>query len=173
MLVLGVLVLLVAAIGAAVGYYFYEGRSREVTGSSTEEFLPEENPADTTTPATTTTPPPKPALEAQWPTYGRDIQRTHVSPAKHRPPYRQVWMHRARHYIEFPPVVAYDKIFVAQQRGRFYALNAETGKQLWNQELRPLRSRVTDRLAGCGLPGVDARASLPEAPGRRTGLLMR
>jgi outer membrane protein assembly factor BamB len=42
-------------------------------------------------------------------------------------------MHRARHYIEFPPVVAYDKIFVAQQRGRFYALDAETGKQLWTK----------------------------------------
>ena len=41
---LGVIVLLLAAIGAAVGYYLYEGRSREVTGSSTEEFLPEENP---------------------------------------------------------------------------------------------------------------------------------
>ena len=53
---LGVLVLLVAAFGAAVSYYFYEGRSREVTGSSTEEFLPEENPADTTTAATTTGP---------------------------------------------------------------------------------------------------------------------
>lgn len=129
---LGVLVLLVAALGAAVSYYFYEGRSREVTGSSTEEFLPEENPADTTTAATTTTPP-KPALEAQWPTYGRDVQRTHVSPAKHRPPYRRLWMHRARHYIEFPPVVAYDKVFVAQQRGRFYALDAETGKQLWTK----------------------------------------
>jgi outer membrane protein assembly factor BamB len=131
-LVLGVLVLLVAGIGAAVGYYLYEDRSREVTGSSTEEFLPEENPADTTTAATTTAAP-KPALEAQWPTYGRDIQRTHVSPAKHRPPYRQVWMHRARHFIEFPPVVAYDKVFVAQQRGRFYALDAKTGKQLWTK----------------------------------------
>ena len=112
--------------------YFYEAVPG-ITGSSTEEFLPEENPADTTTAATTTTPPPKPALEAQWPTYGRDIQGTHVSPAKHRPPYRQIWMHRARHYIEFPPVVAYDKIFVAQQRGRFYALNAKTGKQLWTK----------------------------------------
>ena len=136
-LVLGVLVLLIAAFGAAAAYYFYEGRSREVTGSSTEEFLPEENPADTTTvPPTTTGPEPRPALEAQWPTYGRDVQRTHVSPAKHRPPYRQVWMARARHYIEFPPVVAYDKIFVAQQRGRFYALDAKTGKQLWTKNFR-------------------------------------
>ena len=75
-------------------------------------------------------------------------------------------MHRARHYIEFPPVVAYDKIFIAQQRGRFYALDAKTGKQLWTQELPPLRSRLADRLAGRGLPGVDARASLPKASGR-------
>ena len=45
-------------------------------------------------------------------------------------------MHRARHYIEFPPVVAYDKIFVAQQRGRFYALDAKTGKQRWTKNFR-------------------------------------
>jgi outer membrane protein assembly factor BamB len=133
-LVLGVLVLLVAAFGVALGYYFYEGRSRAITGSSTEEFVPTENPADTTTePPTTTQPGPKPgpSLDAQWPTYGRDVQRTHVSPAKHHPPYRRVWMHRARHYIEFPPAVAYDKVFVAQQRGYFFALDAATGKQLW------------------------------------------
>ena len=42
-------------------------------------------------------------------------------------------MLRARHYIEFPPAVAYDMVFVAQQRGRFYALDAETGKQRWTK----------------------------------------
>jgi hypothetical protein len=94
--VLGILVLLIAVFGTAVTYYLYEGRSREVAGSSTEEFVPEENPVDTTTVPTTKAAPP-PLLEAQWPTYGRDVQRTHVSPAKHRPPYRRVWMHRARH----------------------------------------------------------------------------
>ena len=150
--------------------YFYEGRSREVTGSSTEEFLPEENPADddhrAEPPTESPGPTPRPALEAQWPTYGRDVQRTHVSPAKHRPPYRRVWMARARHYIEFPPVVAYDKVFVAQQRGRFFALDAKTGKQRWTKNFRRCAAAVADRLAGRGLPGVDARASLPEASGR-------
>ena len=138
---LGVLVLLLAALGAGLGLYLYEGRSREVTGSSTEEFLPEDNPADVTTTAappetTPTAPKPPPPLEAQWPTYGRDAQRTHVSPAKHRPPYRRIWMHRARHYIEFPPAVAYDKVFIAQQRGVFFALDDETGKQQWTKSFR-------------------------------------
>ena len=143
---LGVLVLLLTALGAAGGFYLYEGRSREVTGSSTEEFLPEENPADEPPAAEppAAEPPlddptpvvPVPSLDAQWPTYGRDAQRTHVSPAQHRPPYRRVWMHRARHFIEFPPAVAFDKVFVAQQRGHFFALDAETGKQRWTKNFR-------------------------------------
>ena len=109
----------------------------------------------------------KPALEAQWPTYGRDVQRTHVSPAKHRPPYRQVWMPRARHFIEFPPVVAYDKIFVAQQRRPLLRARCEDGQAALDQELRPLRGGLADCLAGRRLPRVDARASLPEAPAGR------
>jgi outer membrane protein assembly factor BamB len=149
--IIGLALLALALLGAALGYYRYETRDREVRGSSTEEFVPTDNPADTETvapppPPPTTTPKPgkpgKPAKPAPdtsepWPTYGRDIQRTHVAAAyEHRPPYRRLWTLRARHYLEFPPVIAYGMVFVPQQRGRFFALDAKTGKQRWSKSFR-------------------------------------
>src|ERR687895_21885 len=51
-----------------------------------------------------------------WPTYGYDEARSRVAPGyKLRPPFRQVWQFRARHYIEFPPGVA----------------DARSGRELW------------------------------------------
>ena len=43
-------------------------------------------------------------------------------------PYRQLWMLRARWYVEFPPAVGYGKVFVSQLKGVFYAVDAKTGK---------------------------------------------
>ena len=72
-----------------------------------------------------------------WPTYGYDEARSRVAPGyKLRPPFRQVWQFRARHYIEFPPAVAYGRIYVAQQAGRFFAVNTKTGRILWKKHFR-------------------------------------
>jgi outer membrane protein assembly factor BamB len=148
-LLIGLALLVVAAAGVALGYYRYETRDREVRGSSTEEFVPTDNPADQ--PTAPPPPPPMPPegkpqprprppardLTEPWPTYGFDLQRTHVAAAfPHRPPFRRVWTLRARHYLEFPPVVAYGKVFVPQQKGRFFAVDAKTGKQRWTKNFR-------------------------------------
>jgi outer membrane protein assembly factor BamB len=144
-LFIGLVALAVALAGAAFAFYRYQTRDREVRGSSTEEFVATDNPADRPQ-----APPPKPKprpkprpgkpvrpvrdLSVAWPTYGFDLQRTHVAAAfPHRPPYRRVWTLRAGHFIEFPPAVAYGMVYVAQQRGRFFALDAATGKQRWTK----------------------------------------
>jgi outer membrane protein assembly factor BamB len=145
-LIIGLAALALALLGAALAYYRYETREREVRGSSTDEFVATDNPVDTQTtappPTTTETGPEPPGPEPPdtsepWPTYGLDHERTHVAaPYPHRPPFRQVWMLRARHYLEFPPAVAYGMVFVPQQKGRFFAVDAETGKRRWSKSFR-------------------------------------
>jgi outer membrane protein assembly factor BamB len=141
-LLIGLALLAAAVLGAVVGYYRYETRNREVRGTSTEEFVATDNPADRPQPAPKPQPKPQPAKPGKpkrpprdtsepWPTYGLDVQRTHVARFAHRPPYRRLWTLRTLHYIEFPPAVAYGKLFVAQQRGRFYAVDSKTGKLKW------------------------------------------
>ena len=65
-----------------------------------------------------------------WPTYGYDDARTPrlrlLRPPAAVPPARG---RSARaHYLEFPPAVAYGRVYVPHQRGRFFAVNAATGK---------------------------------------------
>ena len=67
-----------------------------------------------------------------WPTYGYDLARTHYAPPfTERPPFRAIWRRGAGYYIEFPPVVAHGRLYVAQLFGRFLALDTRTGKLAW------------------------------------------
>lgn len=136
-ILLGTLLLAVALVGLGAAYYWNETRSHEFLGSSTDEFVAADNPADRAYRFGLKLPPSQPDAElaaTPWPTYGRDVERTHAAPFDHRPPYRRVWMLRARHYVEFPPAVAYGKVYVPQQQGRFFALDAETGKIEWSKK---------------------------------------
>src|SRR5687767_13812377 len=131
--------LLALGFGTALGAWaWHEQRPRDVRGSATEEFTP------TLRTDTTQTKPRKAKkkrlltgrrFEEQWPTYGYDAQRTHLSPGwkKLRPPFVGLWQLKARADIEFPPSVAYGKVYVAQQKGRFFAVNARTGKVVWTR----------------------------------------
>ena len=99
-----------------------DGRVLEHAPRAAEEDKPSEKPSVELT-------------QVQWPTYGYDIQRTHLAPdwRNLRPPYHGLWKLKARADIEFPPSVAYRKVYVAQQKGRFYAVNARTGKIVWTK----------------------------------------
>ncbi|MEP6909328.1 MAG: PQQ-binding-like beta-propeller repeat protein [Actinomycetota bacterium] len=130
----GLLGLALAALGAgaALGAWsWHEQRPRTVRGSPTEEFstVLREQP----TPKRKHVPGVRD--REQWPTYGYDVQRTHLAPAwkSLRPPFHGLWKLKARADIEFPPSVAYGKVYVAQQKGRFYAINARTGKIVWTK----------------------------------------
>jgi outer membrane protein assembly factor BamB len=123
--------LLALGAGTAFGAWaWHEKRPRDVRGSSTEEFVPALRP---------TKPKPKQPnkllLTESWATYGYDPQRTHLAPLEWRlrPDFHGIWVRKLSSDIEFPPSVAYGKLYVAQQKGHFYAINARSGKVHWTK----------------------------------------
>jgi len=129
-------VVLVAA--GIVGAYVLRKReaSEDVRGSSTVEFVvtdePEEEPPP---PTTTTTSPEEPALPGiVWPTYGYDNERQRVAPSELAPPFRRIWTFGARNLLEFPPAIAYGRLFFTNNSGAMFAVNAKTGKRAWRFE---------------------------------------
>lgn len=118
----------VAVLGLAIGIavYAYDSRPTKKRGSASVEFNvfaePEAKPAPKRRP---------------WPTYGFDPQRTHVADDfDHRPPYRRVWHINGHDTLEFPPSVGYDHVYLAQQKGLFFALDADTGKVAWKKNFK-------------------------------------
>ena len=118
------LILLAAGVGA--GYVLYKREeAKDVRGSSTEEFVTteEEEP-----------PPPPPAKEQRdvvWPLNGYDAARHRVGPFALKPPFRRVWTFRARQLLEFPPAIAYGRLYFTNNSGMMFAVNAKTGKRAW------------------------------------------
>ncbi|HWH05479.1 MAG TPA: PQQ-binding-like beta-propeller repeat protein, partial [Gaiellaceae bacterium] len=145
-LLLAAAALLLVAAGAAGAYVLQKRQAAaDVRGSSTEEFVATDEiletlppPPTTTAPPTETGPaqPPKPPLPGVvWPTYGYDNERHRVAPYPHRPPYRQLWMFRARQLLEFPPAIAYGRLYFTNNSGVMFAVNAKTGKRAWRKEI--------------------------------------
>jgi outer membrane protein assembly factor BamB len=127
-LIVGV-ALVVLALAIAGGIYAYnENQPLEKRGSATEEFVTTEEPE-------AKPPPPKKAIARPWPTYGYDIGRTHISPYRHRPAYKRLWKIDAHDTLEFPPTVGYGRVYLAQQKGLFFALDAKTGRVDWRKSL--------------------------------------
>jgi outer membrane protein assembly factor BamB len=118
---------LVAAIAVAGAVYAYKKEKEpiEKRGSANEEFVTTEEPK----------PKPPPENPRPWPTYAYDAARQHISPYDHRPPYRRLWKIDAHDTLEFPPTVGYGHVYLAQQKGLFFALDAETGKVDWRKSL--------------------------------------
>ena len=124
--------LLFAAVpGVAVGAWLYDESTIEYRrGSPTIEFVTTEMAPERRRPR-------RAVLRLPWPTYGLNPQRTHATADfTLRPPYRLRWVFSARHVIEFPPAVAYGRLYLAQQRGRFYAVDHRTGKIVWQRRFR-------------------------------------
>jgi outer membrane protein assembly factor BamB len=122
--------LVAVLVGVAVGVYAYQQEKQpiEKRGSATEEFVVTEEPESPP-------PPPKERNPRPWPTYGYDDARTHISPYDHRPPYRRLWRIDAHDTLEYPPTVGYGRVYLAQQKGLFFALDAKTGKPDWKKDL--------------------------------------
>lgn len=120
--------LLVIALAVAVGVYAYnENQPLEKRGSASEEFVVTEEPE--------AAPPPKKENPRPWPTYGFDAARQHISPYDHRPPYRRLWQIDAHDSLEFPPSIGYGRVYLAQQKGLFFALDAKDGSVDWKKSL--------------------------------------
>ena len=118
---------LLAVAGAAAAWWLNNRETRDIRGSATVEF-------DTTQAGTT-----RPEEEVQtepWPLYGLTPQRTRDAvDFEHSPPFRTAWLYDAKSLLEFPPVIAYGKLYFSNIEGDLVALDAETGKVVWRQEL--------------------------------------
>jgi outer membrane protein assembly factor BamB len=117
------------APGVVVGFWLHDEATIDYRrGSPTVEFVttlnktPEEKR------------PRRVVLRLPWPTYGLKVQRTHTATDfKLRPPYRLRWTFKAGHVLEFPPSIAYGRLYLAQQRGRFFAVHHRTGEIVWQR----------------------------------------
>ncbi|MEI6626502.1 MAG: PQQ-binding-like beta-propeller repeat protein [Thermoleophilia bacterium] len=124
------IILVVAVLGVVLGvggwFAYAQLQPTEISGNTTEEYI-----AAVTTEAATTTVAP---VAMPWPMYGFDPGRSHWNPyLHHRPPYTQEWVFHALSLVEFPPVVADGRLFVANLHGHFFAIEAATGKRLWHK----------------------------------------
>jgi outer membrane protein assembly factor BamB len=119
-----VAVLLVVA-GAGVAYYLHVKRqARDVKGSSTVEFVLTE---------TVATKPQEPGVA--WPTYGHDPERLRfANGVSLAPPYRRVWTFHAQSLVEFPPAVAYGRLFFANNVGVMFGVGAANGRKAWSYD---------------------------------------
>jgi outer membrane protein assembly factor BamB len=108
----------VVATAAAAGTYVVHHGGQDVRGSTTTEYVP-----------TLPVQPPAPSLP--WPQWGRDPQRTRAAPSALRPPYRMHWVFHGRSLLEFPPAIAYGRVYLPTFAGWLVALDANTGRVLW------------------------------------------
>ena len=119
----------IAAGTALAAWAWHETRPREKVGSPTVEFQAKQDPSSNRRLK-------RLVRMEPWPTYGYDAQRTHVSPYAHRPPFRELWRKTEPGYIEFPPTIAYGRVYYSTFTGRFNALDAASGTVVWSKRVR-------------------------------------
>ena len=119
---LAALALLLLAGGVVGGYVIHKIRAgRDVRGSSTVEFVTTAAPEE----------PRAPRAGIVWPMYGYDQRRTRVGPGKLRPPFRKVWAFRgAQSLLEFPPAIAFNRLYLGTNSGDLLAVGVETPAHL-------------------------------------------
>ena len=123
-----VAVLLAAAAGGA---YVLEKRraARDIEGSSSVEFVPSGRAPDV---GAKSSRPRAARAQIVWPVFGYAPERTKAPGLfEQRPPYRLVWAFRAHSLLEFPPVIAYKRAYIAGLQGGLYSLDARTGRVTW------------------------------------------
>ncbi len=115
------LVVLLGLGGVAAFVVHRERQAHDVRGSSTVEFVATE---------TVAAKPAEPGVA--WPTYGYDEERLRfANGVRLQPPFRRIWTFRAQSLVEFPPAVAYGRVYFATNSGVLFAVNGRTGKRAW------------------------------------------
>jgi outer membrane protein assembly factor BamB len=88
--------------------------------------------------------PPKPPREAKtvnWPMYGLNPARTRYLPARGiKPPFTKLWRYTERPLLEFPPIYVGGKLYAVNNSGFAFALDADTGKVLWERRIGRLNA---------------------------------
>ena len=77
-----------------------------------------------------------------WPTYGFNDARTRYFPTRIvRPPFgNSDWSAHFGKLLEFSPIVVDDRIYMMDIESRFLALNAKTGKTIWERRVGKLNA---------------------------------
>lgn len=121
LLAAGAVVVLLAAGLLAFGLY-RKHQGRNIRGSSTEEFV------------TTQAAPkqPAPTAKIRWPMYRFDPTRQgNAEKMLVEPPYKPLWFFRAGALVEFPPAVAYGKLYFANAKGVLFAVDISKVRTVW------------------------------------------
>ncbi len=86
--------------------------------------------------------PKKPVVRTtNWPMYGLDPARTRYLPANRvKPPYKLLWHYTGRPLLEFPPIYVNGRLYAVNNDGTAFALDARTGKVLWERRLGRLNA---------------------------------
>jgi outer membrane protein assembly factor BamB len=128
LLVLAAGVVLVAAGLVAYGLY-RKHQGRNIRGSPTEEFK------------TTETKPKRIGKTAKirWPMYRFDPARQGAPEGVLEalvPPFRPLWFFRAGSLVEFPPSIAYGKLYFANAKGTLFAADIKHVRTAWHFSAR-------------------------------------
>ena len=98
------------------------------------------NPNATFVPQKPAKPPPK-AKTVNWPMFGLNPARTRYLPAKGiKPPFRKLWRYTEHPLLEFPPIYVGGKLYAVNNSGYAFALDADTGKVLWERRIGRLNA---------------------------------
>src|SRR5881394_3178203 len=128
LLVLAAGAVLVAAGLVAYGLYRkHEGRN--IHGSPTQEFNTTETKAKPITPK----------AKIRWPMYRFDAARQGAPEGVLQavvPPFRPLWFYRARSLVEFPPAIAYGKLYFANAKGTLFAVDIKHVRTAWHFDTR-------------------------------------
>src|SRR3954449_1094737 len=127
---IGLIAAVLVAIGAAVLAYELLKRPGDVHNEQAiERFKPQKPP------------PPKEPKTVNWPIYGQNLARTRYLPVKGiKPPFDKLWRFTDRPLLEFPPIYVGGKLYFVNNSGFAYALDADTGKELWKRRIGRLNA---------------------------------
>ncbi len=121
-----------------------------------------------TRPTTTTTAPRAvgKASPFEWPRYGYDAARTRFFGSGHRldPPFRIGWRFQDHVLLEFPPVIYGRTLFIVDDDGSAKALDAATGRKLWETKVGTLAAASPALAIRQGLVVVPLLSTNPSAP---------
>ena len=120
-LALSAFALLLLALSVIAYVLLKRHAARDIRGSSTVEFIP-------TGPIPAV---PRELRSVQWPMYGFDPQRTRSVGSDVRPPFKQLWVAGGDTLLEFPPAIAYGRLFLANNGGLLFAVGAANGRRAW------------------------------------------
>lgn len=124
LLLVAALLVLAAAIAAGV-YEAEHPFGGSVLGSATVEF----SPGRIARPPAATSPLPSPM-------FGVEPQRLHVAAGRIRPPFRLDWVAGGKALIEFPPAVAFRRLYYANIDGDLMGVSTRTGRRAWIHRFR-------------------------------------